>query len=877
MEVKIIKNSNGYIANIMTRTNNFNVNFKCNIIRKKLFVDIVSPHQNLRFINNLLQPISELYGNKYSLSNNNIVFKYNNTSIPIHNNHLLINDIVVTSNLAVDSPINNDDNNNNDDDKPSTRQQYTKSNSKSKSKRKLDEDDDDDENYIEKSSAKRVKNKIDDRIYLGASNTKYFQNDDTLGYNLKLLKINNINNLIDFACSPSELINESPEQTFDSITNFSLNSSHNFSSNTNEISGYIFEKGIQYEKFIVSKLKNLCDKLHLSFISIVEGKPIYENYDQYLLLTNNSMKNNIDVIYQGMIQSPTESKYKFRGFPDLLVSCKAFKLLFFNHIDRYNNLNTSFDIEINSNTNNYIVIDIKSSTITLNADGRTARNTGLLKYYKSQLATYGYIMNDLFPKKQTLTYILPYGLRLDYTLDKKKYEPIITNPHAGKFCLVQIDIENKDNEYYLNLNYIYDAYIDCLTKYETNIKNNYNFLFDEQIKELNKMYSNDDYINLEKVKKCNKLLSIKSDSLNKAMISKLDIPFVRSTFGVNDRSSIKYWIAKQTRSLSLLRGFNHMELLRLKEEGIYSYLQTEQIIKYLDSRSDKRTDINLIKAIVNANSDANYKPYYCTNIIDKITEFNNKFFNKKMICCLDFETIPLKLIINKDLIYDVNTVDEYRDISEGQKVFMIGCNFYENINGRFVFVKKEQLCLDKIYEYGRVINIDDDIYSLFIGLEKTINSIKSVNKLKNNEMAFVIWSQFEISVMKHFNKLNLYGRGKFYSDKDYNAHLFGITIIDLMKVLADNNNPVGIKGAFDCSLKSIANGLHSNGLLTESQIWNSDNIVNGFDAMYYALWYYSDKTNEKYKKIFEKIKNYNNTDCTIMADIINTTYNVLKN
>jgi hypothetical protein len=319
-----------------------------------------------------------------------------------------------------------------------------------------------------------------------------------------------------------------------------------------------------------------------------------------------------------------------------------------------------------------------------------------------------------------------------------------------------------------------------------------------------------------------------------------------------------------------------MELLKLKEQGIYSYLQTDDIIKYLDNRSEKRSDINLIKSIVYANSRANKKPYYCNNVHNKIQEFDNKFFNKKMLCCLDFETIPLKLILNKDLIYDVDTVDEYKDISDGQKIFMIGCNFYKNVDGKFVFVKKEQIYLDKIYEHGRLTDIDDDIYSLFVGLERTINATKSVDKIKNNEMAFVIWSSFEISVMKHFNKLNLYGRSKFQCDKDFNASLFGINILDLMKILSDNNNPVGIKGAFDCSLKSVANGLHSNGLLNDSQIWNSDNIVNGYDAMYYALWYYSDKSNDKYNKIFEKIKSYNNTDCSIMADIINTTYELLN-
>jgi len=496
-------------------------------------------------------------------------------------------------------------------------------------------------------------------------------------------------------------------------------------------------------------------------------------------------------------------------------------------------------------------------------------------------------MGSLNPKKQVLTYILPYSLKMDYIINKQKYDTTIINPlKDNKYCLVNIDIENKDNEYFLNLNNIYNLYLDCLNKYEKCINSNeYKFLYESQIKELNEMYSNDDYINLEKVKKCNKLLSVDINKLNTCDFTEFDIPFVRNNFGANEKASIKNWIAKQTRSLSLLRGFNHKELLMLKERGIYSYLQTADILEYLDNRLEKRNDVNLIKSIVIANSDKHKSPIYCSNIKNKLNEFNNKFINKKIICCLDFETIPLKLINNKELIYDVEEdgndtlqlID--RSSEEGsQKIFMIGCNFYINDGNSFVPLHNFQIMLDDIYDdYKNVLDINNDIYKLFLKLEKEVVNVRNTNKVSNNEMAFVIWSPYEISIMKQFNKLNSYGRGKFKFDaKTNDASLFNIRIIDLMKVFADNENPIGVRGAFDCSIKSIATGLYNNGLLTDKQLWTSDNIVNGYDAMYYALWYYSDKDNEKYNKIFEKIKSYNMTDCEIMNDIINTTYKLLN-
>ena len=843
MEVKIIKSGTKYIANVMTRTNNINIDFECNIVKNKLFVKILN-NNNVRLITQLIKPINNLFNNKYELPNKNISININNKLIPLNSLQSegpFFNNIIVDNDTSIDSTSSR-----------KRRRSFVEENVESNSKRSCGSD-----------------NK-----YLGASNTKYFQSNDILGYNLKLLKINNVNSIIDFVCS-------NPEMYKEQITNTSINTSYSNRSN-NEIMNYIYDRGIEFEKYICEKIKILCSKYHLSYLEVVNGNPNYNNYNEYLDLTKNAMNKEIDIIYQGMIQSPQTSKYKFRGFPDLLVSKKAFKLLFLDFIDKSNNFEVSLDVDLNKNINDYIVIDIKSSTILLNADGKTARNTGLLKYYKSQLATYGYIMKSLNPKKDILTYILPYSLKMEYIIDKQKYETTIINPvkSLDKYCLINIDIENKDNEYYLNLNNIYNLYLDCLNKYESYTKNTeYKFLYEEQIEELNEMYSNDDYINLEKVKKCNKLLSIDANKLRTYDFSNYDIPFVRNNI-MSDRLSIKYWIAKQTRSLSLLRGFNHKELLMLKEQGIYSYLQTNEIIKYLDNRHEKRSDINLIKSIVLANSEIHNKMIYCNNIKSKLEEFNSKFLNKRIICCLDFETIPLKLINNRELLYEVSEEDDETFIKTQltQKIFMIGCNFYKNENGIFNLIKQSQFTLDRIYDdNNKMVDIDNDIYKLFIGLEKEINLVRNSNNIYLNDMAFVIWSPYEISLMKQLKQLNSYGRGKFKMDfKTNNASLFNIKIIDLMKVFSSNDNPIGIRGAFDCSIKSIANGYYVNGFFTDKQMWSSDNIVNGYDAMYYSLWYYCDKDNEKYKKIFEKIKNYNMTDCSIMNDIINTTYKLLN-
>lgn len=218
--------------------------------------------------------------------------------------------------------------------------------------------------------------------YMSGTTAKYFQNNDILGYYLKLHNVNTIDDLINY-CNGKE-------------TNQVSNSQNKCSVENN-----ILLRGIKYENHIIDKIQTIAKKKKLSFVKIVENKPEYKHYQKYLRETNLAIKNKIDIIYQGLIQCNTKN-YKLRGFPDIIISKRAFNKLFFNFVDKDDNDN----VKTVNETCEYIIIDIKSSNIILNVDGCTARNTDLSRAYKSQLALYGKIMSTK-QKSKCSTYILP--------------------------------------------------------------------------------------------------------------------------------------------------------------------------------------------------------------------------------------------------------------------------------------------------------------------------------------------------------------------------------------------------------------------------------------------------------------------------------------
>ena len=551
------------------------------------------------------------------------------------------------------------------------------------------------------------------------------------------------------------------------------------------------------------------------------------------------------------------------------MSHTAFKLLFDNY---YSPVSKLVEWQNINTTNKYIIVDIKSSAIHLNIDGLTCRNTDLLKLYKIQLAVYGYIMEENYNMTDVLTYILPHTAKLESSSKYNGFSVSYNNmttiiPYESRKLLVcAVDMAKRDILHKNDLRRIYDEYLQCTKLYNDNVP--ITFIYNEQVKELQQVLHHHPE-QLADIIKCNKLLNINEDMVSNN--TTLYNSHVRGSGKMADHLSLKVWIAKQTRSLSLLRGFNDETIRTLKQEGICSYIKTDGLVEYVE-KNNIRNKL-LIQTIIKANDIRTSSAIYCNNITNKKKEFDDTIMQNKLLFCLDFETIPNKLITNMlNDNYDFTPDQEYDSFTGNQTIFMIGCNTFKNVNGAYILTTNAQFMLPNISSSD---DINAQIKELFVELHKHIVETLQTHKVKKTNAAFVIWSPFEISVMKHISSLDY---ELIYEEEA--PSLYGIKIIDLMQMFSAGTDPIGVRGAFDCSIKSIATGLQISGaLLNVGEFWNSE-IINGMDAMYYALFYYCNMkcgtVDENINKKFLEICYYNDVDCSIMCNIINSVYKLLN-
>lgn len=672
--------------------------------------------------------------------------------------------------------------------------------------------------------------------YIAATNIKYLINNDIQGYLLKKMNINTTDKLIKYIC-----------MTDAEKHNLLINRSYNINEqNKNEIQEYIYQQGFEFEEKIINYIHERSKTLKISFKKIMtDARPLKENYKQYITNTEIAINDKIEIIYQGMIAS--NSNIKYLGFPDLIISKKIFNKIFDNTILINNSNKITDDVNNNDNIYEYIIIDIKSSSILMNTDGKTVRNTELMKLYKLQLGVYGYIMNENYNKK-IMTYILPNNVKGISKSKKNPYNITIHNPlNNNKLLVINIDTSNNNITQYYNY---YENYLRIIQEANDKMINNelyivpIKLLYDEQIQQLQSLH------NIDEVKTCDTLLSLNTTNYDDTIY----MPIINSK--MDELNEIKLWILKQTRAIRVCRGFMTQDIEKLKENGIISYLQTNKIIEKIENGTIKVRDTNIIKNIIKANS-VGEQPIYCENKKQKLEQIKNIFRNKKIIICLDFETIPHSLTHGDNNIYDED--------EKGQKVFMIGCMTYKiQINNNKLHYN--EINDNEIKQQYTLNNITDESIILFEQLKNNIQKIKIKYNMLDDEICYVIWSSFEKTVIYNSN----------YNHIINNNKIFNIDVIDLMQVMTTNNG-IGVRNAFNYSIKSIAYGLKEiNGFIPTNNIyWNSE-IMNGYNAMFYALWYYNNKTDDKHMNRFENIKEYNLIDCKIMIDILEKLFFLLK-
>ena len=218
-----------------------------------------------------------------------------------------------------------------------------------------------------------------------------------------------------------------------------LSRPNNNFTNNNIFLNKILNDGNDYETRVYNYLKN---NFRRSIIDIgLSSESIY--LDKYQK-TIKAIEDKIPIIYQGVLHNTDDNTF---GSPDLIIRS--------DYLDKIFCYNKN---SLTCSNHHYVIVDIKCSTIEINADGKTLRKSPKQDYFKTQILLYTRSLNKLQDIKTQYGYVL--GNKWKYTCNNINYSGCgITN-------LGLIDYDNRDN-------YINDT-LDEGIKWITDLRNNYN-------------------------------------------------------------------------------------------------------------------------------------------------------------------------------------------------------------------------------------------------------------------------------------------------------------------------------------------------------------------------------------------------------------------
>jgi hypothetical protein len=189
---------------------------------------------------------------------------------------------------------------------------------------------------------------------------------------------------------------------------------------------------------------------------------------------------------------------------------------------------------------------------------------------------------------------------------------------------------------------------------------------------------------------------------------------------------------------------------------------------------------------------------------------------------IDFETLN-------------GNIGQFEDSNYNDIIFMVCLGWEYNNEFRyksFVLENNTNEC-----EFNMIQEMWDFIDEKMIELNKT-------------EYVFIHWSNAEITFYNKFLNKHIYN----------NFNVFNS--FDLYKLFIDNN--IVVKGALNFSLKTIANAMYNNRLI--STCWDSNSSCsNGLQAMYLAYKFYNNSAN---LNSMNEIIKYNMIDCKVMWEIL---------
>ena len=168
-------------------------------------------------------------------------------------------------------------------------------------------------------------------------------------------------------------------------------------------------KGINFEDDVMEMVKINLSELNIQ--QVCHNVDDVHNMDN-MKVTIDHMKNGVDVIYQGLL---VDKKNKFYGSPDLIIKNTVLNQFFPELV--YNNTEGCKFLE----NEHYVICDIKSSTIHMNSDDITMRNSGSMKAFKGQLYIYHSILNDIQETDNKIALIWAKNKRNDNSKMSKEF------------------------------------------------------------------------------------------------------------------------------------------------------------------------------------------------------------------------------------------------------------------------------------------------------------------------------------------------------------------------------------------------------------------------------------------------------------------------
>jgi hypothetical protein len=302
---------------------------------------------------------------------------------------------------------------------------------------------------------------------------------------------------------------------------------------------------------------------------------------------------------------------------------------------------------------------------------------------------------------------------------------------------------------------------------------------------------------------------------------------------------------------------------------------------YPNMKNDKDDGYRLIKTDLANNINEITNIWWCSYKkrqlahSKKVYKWNDRRFNAELIEIKDSKTaVTLNNILNinknnhqiirtNDLLktddwrYDNNVMEFFIDFEtinsnigqfevDGNNIIFMICIGWENNN------------IENNWEYKTFMinkNDNDDELKMIENMWELINN--KMVEFNKTDYTFIHWTSAEITFYN-----------KFLSKHPFNnsINLNKFKSFDLYKLFLDNN--VVVKGAFNFSLKNVANAMYKNGLIKTCWDKNSS-CTNGLQAMFLAYNLYKNNAYvDDNNDIMKEIIRYNIIDCQVMWEML---------